>query len=210
MKEKIIAGLKWFYKSFIWLFILLLGIDILTKQLVLHAGVTEGKVILDWKIVNITYVLNENAAFGLGFNNPLISRIVYLIVASLISTGMIVYLVWKRKEIKPFVRACLVLIVTGAIGNMIDRIFYGPLEYADATGLFTGSVVDWIDFWWFWGYNFNIADSCIVVAAFMLIIYLIVLEVKDMIKRRNDEIAMEKDITSEKKEEENSENDKSE
>ena len=177
MKEKIIKGLKWFYQSFIWLFIVLLGLDILSKQLVAHSGVEPYNQIADWGFVRINYVLNYNAAFGLGADDHTVSRIIYLVVASLVTIGLITYLIFKRKEMKLFVRACLVLIITGAIGNMIDRIFYGPY-YA---------VVDWIDFYWFWGYNFNIADSCIVVAAFMMIIYIIVLEVKDMIRKRNEE-----------------------
>ncbi len=170
MKEKLINALKWFYKSFIWLFIVFLGIDILTKQLVMNAGVAPGNVILDWRIVRISYVQNPNAAFGLGANNPAVSRVVYLVVASLITIGLVTYLILKRKTTKLYIRACLVLVVTGAIGNMIDRIFYSQANYC---------VVDWIDFYWFWGYNFNIADSCIVVAMFMLIIYIIVMEVKD-------------------------------
>ena len=177
MKEKIIKGLKWFYQSFIWLFVILLAIDIVTKQLVAQSGVEPYSQIADWGFVHINYVLNYNAAFGLGADDHTVSRVIYLVVASLVSVGLVVYLILKRKETKLFVRASLVLILTGAIGNMIDRIFYAPY-YA---------VVDWIDFWWFWDYNFNIADSCIVVAAFMLIIYIIVLEVKDMIAKRNEE-----------------------
>ena len=202
MKEKILFALKWFYKSFIWLFIVLLGLDILSKQLILAAGAVPGTTIADWGIVRISYVLNENAAFGIGASNPDVSRTIYLIVATLVSAGIIFYLIWKRKETKLFIRACLVLVVTGAIGNMIDRIFYGPLEYADATGLFSGSVVDWIDFYWFWSFNFNVADCCIVIAAFMLIIYVIVVEVKEMIAKRNAEVTMEKDAEKLEKEDE--------
>ena len=210
MKEKLLSALKWFYKSFIWLFIVLLGLDILSKQLILAAGALPGTTIADWGIVRISYVLNENAAFGIGASDPTVSRTIYLIVATLVSAGLVFYMIWKRKEMKLFIRACLVLIVTGALGNMIDRIFYGPLEYADATGLFSGSVVDWIDFYWFWSFNFNIADCCIVIAAFMLIIYIIVIEVKEMIAKRNAEIAMEKDLPEEEKKEETDENSKSE
>ena len=178
MKEKVINALKWFYQSFIWLFIIFLAIDIVTKQLIIHSGLEpDTGNFIDWGFVHIGYILNYNAAFGLGTGNPVVSRILYLIIASLVSAGLVVYLILKRKETKLFVRACLVLIITGAVGNMIDRIFYAPY-YA---------VVDWIDFYWFWGYNFNIADSCIVVAAFMMIIYIIVLEVKDMIRKRNEE-----------------------
>ena len=210
MKEKLLSALKWFYKSFIWLFIVLLGLDVLSKQLILAAGALPGTTIADWGIVRISYVLNENAAFGIGASDPTVSRTIYLIVATLVSAGLVFYMIWKRKEMKLFIRACLVLIVTGALGNMIDRIFYGPLEYADATGLFSGSVVDWIDFYWFWSFNFNIADCCIVIAAFMLIIYIIVTEVKEMIAKRNAEIAMEKDLPEEEKKEETDENSKSE
>ena len=201
MKEKIINGLKWFFKSFIWLFIVLLGLDILTKQLVMHSGATPGTIVSDWGFVHISYVLNPNAAFGLGADNPVVSRIIYLIVASLISVAIIVYLIVKRKETKLFMRASLILVVTGAIGNMIDRIFYASTNYC---------VVDWIDFYWFWSYNFNIADCCIVIAAFMMIIYIIVLEVKEMIERRNAEAMMEKDVETEIKNEENTENKESE
>ena len=183
MKDRVVFGLKWFYKSFIWLFIVLLGLDIATKQIVLSLRdtVNEYGHIAEWGFVNISFVLNYNAAFGLGASDHTVSRILYLVIASLVSIGLIVYLILKRKETKLYVRACLVLIVTGAFGNMIDRIFYAP-EYA---------VVDWIDFYWFWGYVFNIADCCIVIAAFMLIIYIIVLEVKEMIEKRNNELKVE-------------------
>ena len=177
MKEKVLPARKGFLKSFIWLGVVLLGLDILTKQLIIHSGVEPYSQVADWGFVHINYVLNYNAAFGLGADDHTVSRVIYLVVASLVSIGLVTFLILKRKETKLYVRACLVLILAGAIGNMIDRIFYAPY-YA---------VVDWIDFWWFWGYNFNIADSCIVVAAFMMFIYIIVLEVKDMIAKRNEE-----------------------
>ena len=200
-KEKIKAGLKWFYQSFIWLFILFLAIDIATKQIVMHLGGTPGTPIANWGIVKINYILNYNAAFGLGAKDPTVSRIIYLIVASLVTTGLIAYLIIKRKTTKLYVRACLVLIITGAVGNMIDRIFYAPYH----------AVVDWIDFYWFWDYNFNIADSCIVVAAFMLIIYIIVLEVKDYMAKRKAEGVSVKTLSKTEKErleEENKESEK--
>ena len=200
MKEKVISALKWFYQSFIWLFIVLLGVDIITKQIIINSGVEPYSQVADWGFVHINYVLNYNAAFGLGASDHTVSRIIYLVVASIVSIGLITYLIIKRKDMKLYIRACLVLIITGAFGNMIDRIFYAPY-YA---------VVDWIDFYWFWSYNFNIADCCIVISAFMLIIYLIVTEVKEMIARRNAEVKMEKDVKKEEKVEENTEENKSE
>ena len=185
MKDKIVKGLKWFYRSYIWLGLVLLGLDIFTKQLMMHLPVNEKGHIAEWGFVNISFTLNEGAAFGMGTGNEMANRVIYLVVATLIGVGLGVYLVLKRKETKLFVRASLIMVITGAIGNMIDRIFYGPLQ--GQIGLFTGRVVDWIDFYWFWGYIFNIADCCIVIAAFMLIIYLLVNEVKDAIARRKEE-----------------------
>jgi signal peptidase II len=188
MKEKLLNGLKWLFKSYIWLGVLLLAIDIITKQIIMHSGVTPPGVVAKWGFVNITYVLNTKAAFGIGADNPDVSRTIYLIVATLISAGLITYLILKRKDMKLFIRAALIMVVTGAIGNMIDRIFYGGLQGGRA--LFGGAVVDWIDFYWIpgWVWNFNIADSGIVVAAFMLIIYIIVAEVKDYRERNKNKV----------------------
>ena len=171
MKDKIVNALKWFYKSFIWLFIVMLALDIITKQIIIHSGLDpfDSQSYFNWGFVHINYVLNYNAAFGIGASNHTVSRVVYLVVASLVSIGVVFYLIYRRKTMNLYVRASLVLIVTGALGNVIDRVFYGP-EYA---------VVDWIDFYWFWPFVFNIADCCVVIAAFMLIIYIIVEEVKD-------------------------------
>ena len=185
MKEKVLYALKWFFKSFIWLGIVLLGLDIFTKQLMMHLPHDANGLIADWGFVHISFVLNEGAAFGIGTGNPVTNRVIYLIIASLVSIGLITYLIMKRKETKLIIRACLIMVITGAVGNMIDRVFYGPLQ--GESGLFTGCVVDWIDFYWFWHYVFNIADCCIVIAAFMLIIYIIVLEVKDVIAKRKSE-----------------------
>ena len=204
MKEKIIKGLKWFYRSYIWLGLVLLGLDIFTKQLVSHLPVGADGVIANWGFVHISFTLNEGAAFGMGTKDPMVNRIIYSIVASLISIGLAVYLILKRKETKLFVRAALIMVITGAVGNMIDRVFYGPLQ--GETGLFTGRVVDWIDFYWFWKFIFNIADCCIVIAAFMLIIYVIVGEVKEVIARRKEEASNTKILS--KSEQERLEEDK--
>ena len=182
MKEKVLKYLKYFYQSFIWLFIVLLAIDIITKQIIIHSGVIAPDTIADWVFVRISYVQNPNAAFGLGANNPTVSRIIYLIVAFIISGGLVTYLVLKRKGMPLIIRASLVMVITGALGNVVDRLFYEQpnqaLHYV---------VVDWIDFYWFWPFVFNIADCCIVIGAFMLVIYVIVTEVKEYLAKRKAE-----------------------
>ncbi len=189
-KEKMKRYLKIFFQSFVWLFVLLLVADIITKQLVLASGANPGTVIIDWGIVRISFVLNYNAAFGLGFANKLVSRISYLIIASLMSIAIVTFLILKRKQTNLITRLAFVLIVTGALGNLIDRLFYGP-EYA---------VVDWIDFYWFWPFVFNIADCCIVIGTGILIGYTLLLEVKEMIKNRNEKVKDERIISNTEKE----------
>ena len=79
----------------------------------------------------------------------------------------------------------LVLIFSGAVGNIIDSVFYGL--FFDYSPLFFGRVVDFLYFplfegvypaWFpfvggnsfvFFGYVFNIADSAITIGAFLLL-----------------------------------------
>ena len=170
-KTKIIPALKWFLTSFIWVFLIMLALDIVSKNLIRSYLDIYEQVDLIPGFLRITYVLNENAAFGIGTGNALLSRILYIIVASCGSIGLIVFYVIKYNKIHPFARGCMMLILTGALGNLIDRLFYGP-RYA---------VIDFIDFYFlpFWNYVFNIADCGVVIGAILLIIFLIVSEVKD-------------------------------
>ena len=168
--NKIKNALNWFFRSFIWLFTLLLIADIVTK-LVFSLTMNEGdyyEIIPGFLRIRLSF--NANAAFGMGFTTPEVNRVIYIIIA-IIGTGIILYFyVRKFKKLNLYVRACLMLMLTGAIGNLIDRLFYAQSNFC---------VVDWIDFCGIWAYIFNLADSGIVVGTIMLIIWLIIEEVKE-------------------------------
>jgi len=173
--EKFKKALRWFFDSFIWLGLILLIIDIVTKNVVaankdyiLAQGPHGIELIKGFLAIN--YVENAKAAFGLGFANPTTNRIIYIVVATLASAGIIFYMVKKYNDIKKLPKAIMILVLCGAIGNLIDRCFYAHSNYC---------VIDWINFYGIWGWNFNIADSCIVIGVIMAIIYLIVEEVKE-------------------------------
>lgn len=189
--NKVLKGLKWFFFSYIWLFILFFVIDIVTKQLVVNYFKTHNQpIVLIPHFLEIDYTINEAAAFGFGLENATANRVMYCVVA-FIGLGIIVGIyVWKFKELKGLVKACLMLMAVGALGNLVDRLFYSAkfLSGMYVSTNNSGGVVDWIDFCGIWNFIFNIADSAVVVGTIILIVYLIVDEVRETKKRRNKEV----------------------
>ena len=183
-KEKLIKGLKWFFHSYIWVGILLLIVDIVSKNLIVNAMTKEG----DIKNVipgflRFSYVINRNAAFGFGPSDPAVSRILYMGFAIVASIGIGIYYGFAHKKLPGYVKAALMIIVAGAIGNLIDRVAYSA-TYLKAKDGYPGGVVDFIDFFWFWDYVFNIADCGFVIGTFMLAAYCIIDWIKDIKKQK--------------------------
>ena len=212
MKEQLLNKLKWFGKSFIWLGLLMLVIDIVTKNVVVAnraailASSSHGLILIP-NFLAINYVINYGAAFGLSAGDTeagyIVNRIIYIIIAVLASAAIIGFFVKKELEVKKgkgkplskYYKACIMLILAGALGNLIDRIAYTP-EYL---GVAHNGVVDWINFFGIWAYNFNIADSCLVIGVIMVIVMLIIEEVQDT-RQRNATIR--KNIAAQKAKEE--------
>ena len=204
MKEKFLKGLKWFFNSYIWLGILLLVIDIITKNVIVQnqhniTGGQNGGIDIIPGFLGINYTINNKVVFGLDiFKNDVATRIVFIVVALLVTVGILIYLIKKWDKVNRYYKACLFMIISGALGNAIDRIFYSAKYlnyYNEAAGRYVSGVVDWIDFYGIWGFNFNIADSAVVVAAFMLVIYMIVIEIIDYRKKKKTEPKTEEDNT---------------
>ncbi len=179
--------IKQFFKKNLWdviaiaIAVTLFAVDIITKQVMVNYFATHTEpIVLIPGFLRINYVINTAAAFGFGIGNELVNRIVYCIIASIGFGGILFFYIWKRKIIPSYVKVCILLIASGAIGNLVDRIFYTPEFLHNAYN----GVVDWIDFYGIWGFVFNIADSCVVVASFMLIAWLIVEEVKESKKNK--------------------------
>ena len=106
----------------------------------------------------ITYTCNDGAAFSI-----LKGKRVFFIIMTIIVVFLIVYYLLKNK-VYWVEKYSLLLIISGAVGNLIDRIMYGY-------------VIDFLDFIIF-GYDFpvfNIADSFITIGAIGLIITILFL-----------------------------------
>ena len=89
----------------------------------------------DW--LKLTFTENPGMAFGISFG-PAGMVTAFSIAATIL---IIVYLYRVRKEYAPY-RFSLALILGGAVGNIIDRMFYGMLF--DYGNFFQGRVVDFI------------------------------------------------------------------
>ena len=112
-------------------------------------------------LLHFTYVTNDGMAFGLSFPG---GRHVLLILTILL-TGFIIGFLWKEKNGHPLIKYGLALILSGAIGNLIDRLLYGKV--VDFLDLMIG------DFHW---YIFNIADSSVTIGMILFIIHSIYIE----------------------------------
>lgn len=123
-------------------------------------------------IFNITFVENPGIAFGINFGSNF--KFLVTLFTLLTSIGLVVFLYRSRK--KPFlIRFSLALILGGAAGNLVDRMFYGVI-YGYAP-LFYGRVVDFCDFRLFnffmfhktlGNYIFNIADFAVTTGVILL------------------------------------------
>ena len=100
------------------------------------------------KFFHLTYVTNDGMAFGLNFP---FGTYIFLAI-SIIFTGFIFWYLWTIKDDGIVIRMGIGLILAGAIGNLIDRVFLG-------------FVVDFLDFMIgdFHWYVFNFADSYVTI-----------------------------------------------
>ena len=120
----------------------------------------------------LTYIENPGMAFGIDIGGKLFFSI-FSIIASI---GILMYLYKARNENLAF-RISLAMILGGAVGNLIDRVFYGVLF--DEAPLFYGKVVDFLDVDFFnisiFGYHltrwpvFNIADACVTCGVILML-----------------------------------------
>lgn len=135
----------------------------------------EEKIVVIEKYFNIVRVHNQGVAFGFGNGSdwaPVVFLIVPIIALSLITLG------WRKKFfIGNWGKLAVGLLLCGILGNLTDRLVQGSLleEMQGAPfwdRLKAGYVVDFLDFTipvfnYRWP-SFNVADSCICVAAALL------------------------------------------
>jgi signal peptidase II len=104
-----------------------------------HQGMQLGQSIpVIGDFFRLTFVENPGMAFGIEIGGRL-----FLTLFSFAASIGIFYYIYRLREEPFIVRFTLAMILGGAIGNLIDRIFYGVL-FGEGR-LFYGKVVDFID-----------------------------------------------------------------
>ena len=138
-------------------------LDQATKLLVVASMTLSESIPLIPNVLRLTYIHNRGAAFG----SMTDKRWLFMIVSTVAIIGLGVYLFAFGRKGSRLSQISLALIISGGIGNMIDRI---RLEY----------VIDFIDFcaFSFWTWIFNVADAFVVVGCGMMMLALILDEVK--------------------------------
>jgi signal peptidase II len=135
--------------------VLVLAADIISKALVVARIPEHTYVHLIGNVLMLTLTRNGGAAFSIGTSMT--------IVFTAIAVGVIIYILRAAGNLRSTGWAiALGLLLGGATGNLLDRIFRAP-------GPFRGDVVDWIELTRYWPV-FNVADSCIVCAGVLVVL----------------------------------------
>ena len=115
--------------------------------------------------LDLYYIRNTGAAFGLLSGSHADFRIPFFILVSSIAIGIILFLFHKLEESEVMMPLALSLVLGGAIGNLIDRIRLGE-------------VIDFILFHYkaFQWPAFNVADIGITVGVALLVLRIFILE----------------------------------
>jgi signal peptidase II len=151
----------------------ILVLDQWTKSLIIQKLLLYQKVEVIQGFFNIVHVRNTGGAFGIfGGDKGGLGSILFVVV-SLIAIGVIIFLFIKIKEDEKTLALSFSLILSGAIGNLIDRLRYGE-------------VIDFLDFYLsstHWP-TFNVADSAICIGIGLMALELLKRDHKEGNKSR--------------------------
>ncbi len=155
-----------------WLVMLgLLALDLISKQIVQATMYEWQSVTLIPKFLTIHYVYNKNAAFGADFLVKAFgatgARALFSVFAIAASVAFAILLVRGRNGSKLY-RVSLAMLIAGALGNCVDRIFLG----------FVRDFIEFVYFGFTWFgrqsfYVFNFADAELVIGVIMFVVYFI-------------------------------------
>ena len=135
-------------------------------KIIIKSKIFNSSIILIPHVLNLTYVQNTGAAFGIGSDSTSM-----FVAVNVVIIGLISYFIFsKKEELSKLILIALHLVLAGGIGNLIDRIARGfVIDYIDISPLIKYPV-------------FNLADIFVVIGCLIIAVFL----VKDtVIKKKN-------------------------
>ena len=145
-------------------------LDFITKAYISSTMFLHESFVVIGGFLNITYVRNPGAAFSFLADAHPVFRFVFFVTVTVLAIILVLTYIIRSKIEEPFMTFALSLILSGAVGNLIDRVRFG--EVIDFIDVYIGSH--------HWP-AFNVADSAISVGAVILL-----LEMFRGTKRQND------------------------
>ncbi len=158
--------------GYVVLGVLVFALDILTKVLA-RAKLMKVATVPIWEqVFHLTYVENKGIAFGMFGGGR-----IFFILFTVLVLGLLLWFYCKSKEKNFWIHCGTSLVLSGALGNLFDRIF-------------RGFVVDFLDFRLIDFPVFNIADIAVCVGAVMLVIFCFISEEK----REDESVGTKTDV----------------
>lgn len=164
---------------------ILVILDQLTKILVKgfdlfgihHQGMDYGELIpIIGTYVQLTFIENPGMAWGIHFG--VVGKF-FLSMFSIVASIALIYLIKQIRNNHLGVKIGFTLILAGAVGNLIDRVFYGvfygyaPLLYGKVVDFVQVDVPD-LDLGFYSMTHFpvfNVADSCVTIGIITLLLF---------------------------------------
>ncbi len=136
--------------------VLLTAADQITKLLVMSHFTKGQSIHVINGLLDFTYVQNKGAAFGMLAGQ----RWIFMVITTLIMAAVVYG--WVKGMFDHLTgKIAAVLILSGGIGNMIDRVRLGyVVDFIDISPLFSFAV-------------FNVADCCVTVGAVLLMFFIL-------------------------------------
>lgn len=141
-------------------------IDQLIKKWAATSLIKVGTIPLIKDVFHLTYVENYGAAFSI-LQNKTILLIIITTIALLLSAYLLIF----KKITDKVLISGIALVISGGIGNLIDRVS-------------RGFVVDYLDFRLINFPVFNFADICVVCGTGLIVFYMLFLEDKNIRKAK--------------------------
>ncbi|MCR5352505.1 MAG: signal peptidase II [Bacteroidales bacterium] len=165
-------------KQLLLLGIVLVVIDQVIKYLVKTNMELGEQIYVIGQWFRLSFVENEGMAFGMAFGGQVGKFLLSLF--RIVLSGFLIWWIrslYKKQSAPMGVLVGLTLITAGAVGNIVDSLFYGliwdyaPLMFGKVVDMFFFPIIREGERVIFFSPVFNFADSCVTVGAFYLLLF---------------------------------------